>query len=67
MTRQRDIGVDTKPYTQTITPASDIDDMKQILRRLEAAMEDGYTGVLHSGQTTLTNQAGDPDLCRYQC
>ena len=57
MTRQDDIGVDTKPYTQTATLASDTDDMEQILQRLEAAMEvtteDGYTGVLQLDHTTV--------------
>ena len=57
MTRQDDIGVDTKPHTQSVTLASNTDDMEQILRRLEAAMEvtteDGYTGVLQLDHTTV--------------
>ncbi len=57
MTRQDDIGVDTKPHTQSVTLASDTDDMEQILQRLEAAMEvtteDGYTGVLQLDHTTV--------------
>lgn len=39
MTRQDDIGVDTKPYTKTATLASDTDDMEQILQRLEPTLE----------------------------
>jgi len=49
MIRKDEIGVDTKPYVQTVTIPSDTNDMEKILQNLdaeiEAATEDGYTGL----------------------
>lgn len=46
MTREDEIGVDVKAHTETITMASDTDDMEEILKQLEAEQEvtteDGY-------------------------
>lgn len=50
-------AVDAKPHTQTVTLSSNTNDMTQILQRLEgqieAATEDGYTGVLLLDHTTV--------------
>lgn len=57
MTRKDEVGVDAKPHTQTVTLSSNTNDMTQILQRLEgqieAATEDGYTGVLLLDHTTV--------------
>ena len=57
MTRQDEIGVDTKPYVQTVTRPSDTNNVEKILQTLdaeiEAATEDGYTGTLHLDHTTV--------------
>lgn len=57
MTREDEIGVDVKAHTETITMASDTDDMEEILKRLEAEQEvtteDGYTGTLTLDHTSV--------------
>lgn len=57
MTRQDEIGVDTKSYIQTVTLPSKTNDMEKILQTLdaeiEATTEDGYTGTLHLDHTTV--------------
>ena len=57
MTRKDEVGVDTKPHIETITMASNTDDMAKILQHLEAQVEttteDGYTGLLNLDHTTV--------------
>ena len=57
MTRKDEVGVDTKPYVQTVTVPSDTNNMEKILKTLdaeiEATTEDGYTGTLHLDHTTV--------------
>ena len=57
MTRKDEVGVDTKPYVQTVTRPSDTNNMEKILQTLdaeiEATTEDGYTGTLHLDHTTV--------------
>lgn len=57
MTRQDEIGVDTKSHIQTVTLPSKTNDMERILQTLdaeiEATTEDGYTGTLHLDHTTV--------------
>ncbi len=57
MTRKDEVGVDTKPHIETITMASDTDNMEKILQSLEAQMEttteNGYTGLLNLDHTTV--------------
>ena len=49
--------MDTKPHVQTVTLPSDTNNMEKILQTLdaeiEAATEDGYTGILHLDHTTV--------------
>ena len=57
MTRKDEVGVDTKPHTETITRPSDTDNMEKILQGLEAELEvtteEGYTGVLRLDHTSV--------------
>ena len=57
MTRKNEVGVDTKPHIETISQASDTNDMETILQQLDAELEvtteDGYTGILHLDHTTV--------------
>lgn len=57
MTRQDEIGVDTKSHVQTVTLPSDTNNMEKILQTLDAEIEvtteDGYTGELHLDHTTV--------------
>lgn len=57
MTRQDEIGVDTKSHVQTVTLPSDTNNMEKILQTLEAEIEvtteDGYTGKLHLDHTSV--------------
>ena len=57
MTRKNEVGVDTKPHIETISQASDTNDMETILQQLNAELEvtteDGYTGILHLDHTTV--------------
>lgn len=57
MTRQDEIGVDTKSHIQTVTLPSKTNDMERILQTLDAEIEvtteDGYTGKLHLDHTTV--------------
>ena len=47
MTKQEEVGVDTQPYTQTVTLDSDTGKLEEVLKRLdpelETTTEDGYT------------------------
>ena len=56
-TRKNEVGVDTKPHIETISQASDTNDMETILQQLNAELEvtteDGYTGILHLDHTTV--------------
>ena len=58
MTRKNEVGVDTKPHIETISQASDTNDMETILQQLNAELEvtteDGYTGILHLDHTIGT-------------
>ncbi len=57
MTRQDEIGVDTKAHVQTVKIPSSTNNMEKILQTLDAEMEvtteDGYTGKLHLDHTTV--------------
>lgn len=57
MTRRDEVGVDTQPYTETITLDSDTGKLEEVLKRLdpelEAATEDGYTGTLALDYTSV--------------
>ena len=57
MTRKNEVGVDTKPHIETVSQASDTNDMETILQQLNAELEvtteDGYTGTLHLDHTTV--------------
>ena len=57
MTRRDDVGVDTKPWIETVSKPSDTDDMEAILRTLDAEIdittEDGYAGTLRLDHTTV--------------
>ena len=39
MTRKDEVGVDTKPHTETVTRPSDTSNMEEILQGLEAELE----------------------------
>ena len=57
MTRKNEVGVDTQPYTETVTRPSKTNDMAQVLQALEAEMEvttaEGYAGTLHLDHTSV--------------
>ncbi len=57
MTRQDEIGVDTKSHVQMVTLPSDTNNMEKILQTLDAEIEvtteDGYTGKLHLDHTSV--------------
>ena len=57
MTRKDEVGVDTQPYTETITLDSDTGDMSEVLKRLDGQMEvtteDGHTGTLILDHTSV--------------
>lgn len=57
MTRQDEIGVDTKSHVQTVTLPSDTNNMEKILQTLDAEIEvtteDGYTRKLHLDHTSV--------------
>ena len=57
MTRKDEVGVDTKPHTETVTRPSDTNNMEEILQGLEAELEvtteEGYTGVLRLDHTSV--------------
>lgn len=57
MTRKDEVGVDTKPHTETVTRPSDTSNMEEILQGLEAELEvtteEGYTGVLRLNHTSV--------------
>lgn len=61
MTRRDEVGVDTQPYTETITLDSDTGKLEEVLKRLdpelEAATEDGYTGTLTLDYTSVAVEA----------
>lgn len=61
MTKQEEVGVDTQPYTQTVTLDSDTGKLEEVLKRLdpelEATTEDGYTGTLALDYTSVTVEA----------
>ena len=50
MTKEDEIGVDTKEHSETVKLSSDTKEMEQILQRLDAqkevTTEDGHAGVL---------------------
>ncbi|MDE6589711.1 MAG: hypothetical protein K2K53_05070 [Oscillospiraceae bacterium] len=55
--RQDEVGVDTQPYTETVTMDSDTGDMSSVLRQLDGDMEvtteDGYAGTLILDHTSI--------------
>ena len=57
MTRKNEVGVDTKPFTKTVTMDSDTNQMEDILKALEAELEvtteDGYSGLLRLDHTSV--------------
>lgn len=57
MTRMDDVGVDTMPWIETVTRASDTDDLEKNLQMLDAeievATEDGYAGTLRLDHTSV--------------
>ena len=57
MTRKDELGVDTQSCTQTVTLASDTDDLETILQKLgaelEVTTEDCYTETLRLDHTTV--------------
>ena len=59
MTRKDEVGVDTKPHTETVTRPSDTSNMEEILQGLEAELEvtteEGYTGVLRLDPVSYTH------------
>lgn len=61
MTKQEEVGVDTQPYTQTVTLDSDTGKLEEVLKRLdpelETTTEDGYTGALTLDYTSVTVEA----------
>ena len=59
MRREEETGTDTRQITCSVTKASDTDDMKKILRQLDATLEvtteDGFSGML---RTTINIDCG---------
>ena len=57
MTRKHEVGVDAKPHIETVTQASDTNDLETILSQLapelEVTTEDGYSGTLRLDHTTV--------------
>ena len=57
MTRKDEVGVDIQTHTETITQASDTNNLETILQRLDAEMEvtteDGYVGILRLDHTSV--------------
>ncbi len=57
MTRKDEVGVDIQTHTETVTQASDTNNLETILQRLDAEMEvtteDGYAGVLRLDHTSV--------------
>ena len=57
MTRKDDVGVETKPWAETVNKPSDTSDMETILRNLDAELEvtteDGYSGLLRLDHTSV--------------
>ena len=57
LTRQDNVGVDTRLYTETITMDSDTGELSAILKKLdgakEATTEDGYAGTLILDHTSV--------------
>jgi len=57
LTRKDEVGVDTQPYTETVTMDSDTGELSEVLKRLdsqkEVTTEDGYTGVLILDHTSV--------------
>ena len=57
MTRKDEVGVDIQTHTETVTQASDTNNLETILQRLDAEMEvtteDGYVGVLRLDHTSV--------------
>ena len=61
MRREEETGTDTRQITRTVTKASDTDDMKKILRQLDATLnvttEDGFSGTLRLDHTSVSVEA----------
>lgn len=57
LVRKDEVGVDTQPYTKTVTLPSSTNNMETVLQSLEAEMEvetgDGHTGVLKLDHTSV--------------
>ena len=57
MTRRDDVGIDTMPWVETVTKASDTNDLEKILQMLDAEIEvtteDGYAGALRLDHTSV--------------
>ena len=57
MTRRDDVGVDTKPWVESVTKPSDTDKMESILQNLDAELEvtteEGYSGALRLDHTSV--------------
>ena len=57
MTWKDEVGVDVQTHTETVTKASDTNNLETILQRLDAEMEvtteDGYAGILRLDHTSV--------------
>ena len=57
MTRKDEVGVDVQTHIETVTQASDTNNLETILQRLDAEMEmtteDGYAGILRLDHTSV--------------
>ena len=66
ITRKDEVGVDTKPHTETVTRPSDTDNMEEILQGLEAELE-VTTEEVHRGAPPGPHQRpGDHRRLRHQ-
>ncbi len=61
ITQSHDIGVDSKPHSESITKDSDTGELSEVLKQLEGqkevTTEDGYSGKLLLDHTSVTVQA----------
>ncbi len=61
ITQSHDIGVDSKPHSESITKDSNTGELSEVLKQLEGqkevTTEDGYSGKLLLDHTSVTVQA----------
>ena len=57
LTRKDEVGVDTRPHTETVTMDSDTGELSAVMQKLDGekdvATEDGYTGTLRLDHTSV--------------